>query len=141
MVDLLKVQDLSTGLRHLGCEMADGRFQAASILAQIIYVCLQMTDLIRPTIKIPVEIDDLSLQGRDLGCKRRRLQTDNTIGLQGRLEGITLLSEAVNLSPVAPDLSTLSGTHHLERLEGADMLTVQIRGFIRSTSGLPELIA
>ncbi|POM64373.1 Hypothetical protein PHPALM_20109 [Phytophthora palmivora] len=104
-------------------------------------MCLQMTDLIQPTIKISVEINNLSFQGRDLGRRRRWLQTDNAIGLQGRLEGVTLLSEAVNLNPVAPDLPTLSGAHHPKRLEGADMLTISIRGLIGPTGGQPYIIA
>ncbi|POM76016.1 Hypothetical protein PHPALM_6790 [Phytophthora palmivora] len=137
MVGLLKVQDLSTGLCHLGGEMGDGGVQMAPILAQIIDVCLQMMNLIRPTIKIPIEIDYLGLQGRDLGCRLWRLQTDNAIGFQGRLEGITLLSESVSLSPVTPDLPTLSGAHHLKRLEGADVLTISIHSLIGPTGGQP----
>ncbi|POM69130.1 Hypothetical protein PHPALM_14619 [Phytophthora palmivora] len=66
-ISLLRIQDLSTRLRHLRDEMGDGRFQTAAILGQVIDMCLQVTDLAQPTIEIPVEISDLSIQGRDLG--------------------------------------------------------------------------
>ncbi|POM61112.1 hypothetical protein PHPALM_29923 [Phytophthora palmivora] len=121
--------------------MTDCGLQTASILAQIIDVGFQLMDLVGPTIEISVEIGDLGFQGRDLGCRLRRLQTDNAIGFQGGLEGITLLSEAMNFSPIMPDLPTLGSTHHLERLERANMLTIAIHGLIGPAGGQPEIVA
>ncbi|POM59574.1 reverse transcriptase, partial [Phytophthora palmivora] len=73
VISLLKIQDLSAGLCHLGREMTDRGFQTASILAQIIDMRFQLMDLVGSTISA----SRAEISGAGCGGSRPMMRSDS----------------------------------------------------------------
>ncbi|POM78257.1 Hypothetical protein PHPALM_4231 [Phytophthora palmivora] len=122
---------------------AGDALQIVTISGQVIDMRLEVTDFVYPTITVSVEVVDLGLQGRDLGSSGWWLQADNTIRLERSLESIALLSEAIDFSPIAPDLSTTvarNGDKYTDALrEGVGRGKVSVRLADGTVVNVPEV--